>query len=64
MTSPFLMTRIIFNQNKAYKMQSNCFYKPFEDIKLPFDILHLRRVQEFSDDKWMLLIERQNHFGK
>lgn len=58
------MTRIIFNQNKAHKMQSNCFYTAFEDIKLFFDILHLGRVQRFSEDKWDLFTERQRRFGK
>lgn len=58
------MTRITFNTNKARKMQSNCFYKPCEDIKMSFDILHLCGVQKCSDDKWYLLIECQNSCSK
>lgn len=58
------MTSIIFNQNKAHKMQSNCFYIPFEDVKPFFEIWHLRQVQKFSEDKWNLFIEHQNRSGK
>lgn len=55
MRNPLLKTGIIFNPNKAHKMQSNCFYETCEDINMSFDIL--RRVQKFSDDKWHLLIK-------